>query len=212
MYGPTLTYAETTEGQMTLTPGHPEHNNDHVSSFLRGAASCGDFGGASRSAGYNRKSSSSTDRRRHRLGDSEDVEDDIDDDDEYDNDDDDGSSFDEARYDRRGSRSRLSTLADETREGAPTALTADSFNTRNDSPRNGHRNGGEQDFDADPTELFAALHSRNWTVASAALRRDPDQASVWIYRLDDDDEAKSAAKGNDNGDNDNASAVEPLLR
>ena len=213
MYAPTLTYAETTEGQMTLTPGHPEnenHTNDHVSSFLRGAASCGDFGGASRSAGYNRKSST-TDRRRHRLGNSEDDEY-GNDDDEYDNDDD-GSSFDEARYDRRGSRSRLSTLADETREGAPTAPTADSYattgSTHQRTLRNHHRNGGEQDFDADPTELFAALHSRNWTGASAALRRDPDQASVWIYRLDDD-EAKSAAKDNDNDNNgDNASAVEP---
>ena len=192
---------------MTLTPNHPENN---VSSFLRSATSCGEFGGggggASRSAGY-RKSPSR--RRRHRLDDDEEEDDEDEYDGEYDEegDDYDDSSFDDTRYDRRGSRSRHSTfVADETREGAP---TADSYYTHHNhhahqrggsSPRNPR--GGEQDFDADPTELLAAIHSRNWKKAGSSLRGDPDQASIWIYRLDDENNKSKKNNGDDDNDDD----------
>ena len=208
VYAPTLTYAETTEGQMTLTPNHPENN---VSSFLRSATSCGEFGGGGGASSRSPRYAKSTNRRRHRL------DDDDEDEDEYGDDDDDddssaasGNSFDDARYDRRGSRSRHSTvMADETREGAP---TSDSYCHPRGSPRNPR--GGEQDFDTDPTELFAAIHSRSWKKAQSSVRRDPDQASIWIYRLDDEQNKKTngsdTPNDDDNADNaDNAAAIEP---
>lgn len=203
MYAPSLTYAETAEGQMTLTPHHPENN---VSSFLRSATSCGEFGGggaSSRSPRYGKSSS----RRRHRLDDDEEE----DEDGEYGDDDGDssaasGNSFDDARYDRRGSRSRHSTLmADETREGA--APTSDSYYTHQHSPRTPR--GGEQDFDTDPTELFAAIHSRSWKKAQSSVRRDPDQASIWIYRLDDEQIKKADIDNANDDDNAIAAAIEP---
>jgi len=56
-------------------------------------------------------------------------------------------------------------------------------------------NTEERDFDDRPTELFEAIHGRNWKKAAIWLKNEPEQAAIWIYRLEDDDEVTRGENG-----------------